>query len=619
MEAPARRKKVFVIAGIAVFAIVVAAAIAIGVAVGLRGDAEPPAPPSDDVNLGPKVLDYAPDQVAEDGHWTFVMTETGNSKIDEVFHDFETKPGTPWNITGQFNEVGVFSMKCTKEILMNDAMPLPHMQSNVMYVEPVYIRSHDRTTGLWGLDRLDQTNPTPQSGTFDVPNNLTGEGVTVYVLDSGIRATHSQFTDRILPGRDFVDDGQGTNDCDGHGTHVSGTVAGTTFGVAPRAKIVPVRVLDCNGLGTSAGIVAGINFVAATAVKPAVAQMSLGGPRSTAENAAVERAIARGIPFSIAAGNEDADACNTSPASATNAITVGAIDKDTDQRSTFSNWGTCLDIFAPGNQIISAGIASDNAQVSLSGTSMAAPHVAGVMALYLQKRPLAAVTEVNAALINGALNGKVVDPKGSPNKLLNVNFLANPATSTSAPRVSTSAVPTTATSAPRTTVIPTTATSAPTTATSTSAPRTSTSAAPTSAPTTATSATRTTVATSAPRTSTSAPRTSTSAPPATTAAPARTRTEDGYFRRRGQARYHPSGLFFINLDPMVMQATLDGPDDADMDLALLKWRDGRWRVVAESSNVLSQESITTMQGPGFYSWRVVCFKGDGAYTITFTY
>eukprot|EP01118_Nematostelium_gracile_P008257 TRINITY_DN2736_c0_g3_i2.p1 TRINITY_DN2736_c0_g3~~TRINITY_DN2736_c0_g3_i2.p1 ORF type:complete len:554 (-),score=193.33 TRINITY_DN2736_c0_g3_i2:27-1688(-) len=551
MEAPARRKKVFVIAGIAVFAIVVAAAIAIGVAVGLRGDAEPPAPPSDDVNLGPKVLDYAPDQVAEDGHWTFVMTETGNSKIDEVFHDFETKPGTPWNITGQFNEVGVFSMKCTKEILMNDAMPLPHMQSNVLYVEPVYRRNISRATNLWGLDRIDQANPSPRSGTYDVPGGFTGAGVTVYVLDTGLRASHTEFAGRVAAGRDFIGDGQGTNDCEGHGTHCAGTIAGATFGVAPGAKIAPVRVLGCDGSGSSAGVIGGINWVAANAVKPAVGSMSLGGGRSTTENQAVERAIAAGIPFAVAAGNENQDACNTSPASATNAMTVGASDIN-DRRASFSNWGTCLDLFAPGVNILSAGIASNTASATLSGTSMACPHVAGVMALALQKTPTASAIQINQNIINGALTNKIVDPRtGSPNRLLNVGFLANGGAATTARPPATTAAP---------------------------APN------PTPAPTPG----------------------------------AGMITQTGNLAARGRVAFHPNGASFRTTATKTLSARLTGPATADFDLALMRFLNGQWVIVAESIGATSTEAINSVQPAGDYSWRVADFNGAGAYSITFT-
>jgi subtilisin family serine protease len=273
----------------------------------------------------------------------------------------------------------------------------------------------------WGLDRIDQRN-LPRNGTFVY--NRTGAGVRVYIIDTGIRTSHSQFGGRAKDGLDAVDGSLPAADCNGHGTHVAGTVGGSTYGVAKGVALYAVRVLDCNGSGTNSGVIAGINYVTnqklATPSIPMVANMSLGGGASSTLDAAIQTSINRGVTYAIAAGN--ANACNYSPARVSAAITVGAT-TSTDYRASYSNWGTCLDIFAPGSSIQSAWYTSNTATATLNGTSMATPHVAGVAALYLQSNPSASPATVGSALINNSTPNVVLSRgTGSPNRLLFTNY-----------------------------------------------------------------------------------------------------------------------------------------------------------------------------------------------------
>ncbi|REE95633.1 S8 family peptidase [Thermomonospora umbrina] len=267
----------------------------------------------------------------------------------------------------------------------------------------------------WGLDRLDQKN-LPLSGSYTYPS--TASNVTAYIVDTGILTSHADLGGRATSGRDFIDNDADANDCNGHGTHVAGTVGGNAHGVAKGVKLVGVRVLDCKGSGTTAGVIAGVDWVTANAVKPAVANMSLGGGASAALDDAVERAVAAGITFAVAAGNENTNACTKSPARAPNALTVGATTSG-DARASFSNYGTCLDVFAPGQDITSAWIGGDTATKKISGTSMASPHVAGAAALVLAANPGHTPAQVASALTGAAATGLVTSPgSGSPNRLL---------------------------------------------------------------------------------------------------------------------------------------------------------------------------------------------------------
>jgi subtilisin family serine protease len=272
-----------------------------------------------------------------------------------------------------------------------------------------------QASATWGIDRLDQRN-LPLSGTYTYNN--TGAGVTAYIIDTGIRVSHTEFGGRATSGHDFVDNDNNADDCHGHGTHVAGTVGGGTYGVAKGVSLVAVRVLDCGGSGASSTVIAGIDWVTQQhqAGQPAVANMSLGGSADAALDTAVRNSIADGVSYAIAAGNGNiigmpVNSCSQSPARVAEAMTIGASDQN-DAKASFSNYGTCVDWHAPGVNIVSAGIASDTATATMSGTSMASPHTAGVAALYLQTNPTASPAAVRQALFDLTTKGKVTGTGG---------------------------------------------------------------------------------------------------------------------------------------------------------------------------------------------------------------
>ncbi|MGK5445110.1 S8 family peptidase [Micromonospora sp. URMC 105] len=294
----------------------------------------------------------------------------------------------------------------------------------VAYVEQnhtVTISGTQTNPPSWGLDRIDQRN-LPLNSSYTYPN--TASNVRAYVIDTGVLFGHNDFGGRAVSGFDAVDGGS-ADDCNGHGTHVAGTVGGSSYGVAKGAQIVGVRVLNCQGSGTNAQVVAGIDWVTANAVKPAVANMSLGGSANSSIDTAVTNSINSGITYAVAAGNGDIfgnrqNACNYSPARVGSAITVGAT-QNNDAAASFSNFGTCVDILAPGVNITSAWYTGNTATNTISGTSMASPHVAGAAALVLSANPAWSPQQVRDSLVNEATPNVVTNVgTGTPNRLLHV-------------------------------------------------------------------------------------------------------------------------------------------------------------------------------------------------------
>ncbi|MEU4366750.1 S8 family serine peptidase [Micromonospora chersina] len=296
--------------------------------------------------------------------------------------------------------------------------------ASVEQVQRIEVADTQSNPPNWGDDRIDQRN-LPLNQSFTYPAN-PGQGVTVYVLDTGINASHTEFTGRVRQGIDIVDNDSTPQDCHGHGTHVAGTAVGTTYGIAKKAGVVSVRVLNCQGTGTNDDLIAGINWVRANAQKPAVANYSIGcGSRCTSQamDSAVTSLINSGVQFVQAAGNSSDDACYYSPQAVAAAITVGN-SNSSDARNSTSNYGSCLDLFAPGTSIVSASYSSNTGSATMTGTSMASPHTAGAAALYLGANPNATPAQVRAALVDNGTTGKITSPgSGSPNVLLYTGFI----------------------------------------------------------------------------------------------------------------------------------------------------------------------------------------------------
>ena len=348
-----------------------------------------------------------------DGEGTYIVVLRSSADFAGAENAVASKGGsTQKRFTHALNALSIKLKHSEVTRLRNEPMI-----ASIELDQPVYALDTQTPTPSWGLDRIDQKS-LPLNSSFTYASK--GLGVDAYIVDTGINATHTEFTGRLSSGYSAISDGRGSADCNGHGSHVAGTTAGTTYGIAKAATLIPVRVLDCTGSGTTTGVIAGLDWIVQhhVAGKPAVANMSLGGGASSALDTAVQNVINDGVVMAVAAGNSNADACASSPARAVNAITVGAT-TSTDARASYSNYGTCLDIFAPGSSITSAWINSTTATNTISGTSMATPHVAGVVAVLLGTYPTSTPSEI-ATLLRASATPNLVTSAGtgSPNFLL---------------------------------------------------------------------------------------------------------------------------------------------------------------------------------------------------------
>ncbi|GAB3269985.1 S8 family peptidase [Kineosporia babensis] len=481
---------------------------------------------------------------------------------------------------------------------MNDAeLAKVRTDPNVAYIaaDTVVTTSDTRSVTSWGQDRIDQ-----RSGLNGKLSTATdGSGVTAYVIDTGVRATHTDLAGRVSSGYTAITDGNGTDDSTcasvsrgtGHGTHVAGTIGGTRYGVAPGVDIVSVRVLGCDGSGTSSGVLAGVNWVTANAVKPAVANLSLGGEANQPLDNAVSASIASGITYGVAAGNDAVDACNVSPARVPQALTVAA-STNADVSASFTNYGSCVDLYAPGQAITSDWYTSDTDTNVLSGTSMATPHVVGAAALYLDANPGASPATVASYLLSRATPNAISNtPSGTPNKLLYTG----------------SDIPTTSTPTPT----PTTTTAAPTPAPTTTSPSpTPTTTAPTVAPTTQ----PTTTAPSEPAAPTT-PVPSSSTPAASKPSTQTVKTTRGKLSLKTKVVTVTS---YTSKRSGRQRGSLTGPRGTNFDLALQKWNGRRWVEVAGGSKAGSTESVSYNGKSGKYRWQVERIKGKGSYALKVT-
>ena len=373
----------------------------------------------------PAPLRGADASTAIEGEYIVVMEKQGRSDVAKS--EAKSVRSDARDAGGDVREVFNTAFNGFSASLDKDALEEVRSNPDVAYVQANhrYTTQGDQADPTWGLDRVDQAAlPLDKNYHYE----QTGAGVTAYIIDTGIRLSHSEFGGRAELGWDTVNDGQNGNDCNGHGTHVAGTVGGSTYGVAQGVTLVAVRVLNCAGSGSWSGVIAGIDWVTGNHLpgQPSVANMSLGGSASAAVDKAVSNSIANGVSYAIAAGNGNfvgiaQDACKSSPARVPAAMTVSATDQN-DRKASWANYGKCVDWFAPGVGITSAWIGGDGATGTISGTSMATPHTAGVAALYLQTHSGASPSAVRDALYANTTKAVVTASKTTNNHLLFTDY-----------------------------------------------------------------------------------------------------------------------------------------------------------------------------------------------------
>jgi serine protease len=380
--------------------------------------------------LSVSALAAAPQKIS--GQWIIELNKPTVGSLDYGLSVAQQAQNLVAPLGGQVTFTYEHALRGFAVRLPDAAIPLLKLNPLVKRVEQDQVMSASATqTGVvWGIDRIDQRN-LPLNGQYTYPDQA-GQGVHAYILDTGINPNHTEFTGRIAASRNFVPaasvttaDPNAWTDCQGHGTHVAGTTAGTLYGVAKKALVHTVRVLDCQGSGSNSGVIAGVDWVTANHVKPAVANMSLGGGDSSALDTAVVNLVRAGVTVAVAAGNDSKDACSGSPNKVPQAVTVGSTVRD-DTVSSFSNRGTCLDIFAPGSDVISANHANNTGTTTMSGTSMASPHVAGAAALVLGANPSFTPQQVRDRLVADATSDKLTGTQARSGSALAAGYGASP-------------------------------------------------------------------------------------------------------------------------------------------------------------------------------------------------